>query len=60
MIYTVIGVISLLKSYSDQTGKFPVKFSSSNQYIFIMYYFDIYSIPNVPIKSRRDEDIAKA
>ena len=38
------------KSYSEQTGGFPVKSSSGNQYIFIMYHYDKNKIHAVPLK----------
>ena len=38
------------KSYSDQTRKFPAKFSKSNQYIFILYHFDTNTTNAVPLK----------
>ena len=38
------------KSYSDQTGKFPVTSSRGNQYIFILYHFDTNTIHDVPLK----------
>ena len=60
IICTVIEARSLHKHYSDKTVKFPVKPSSGNQYIFIMYHFDTNSIHAIPIKSRRAEDIARA
>ena len=60
IICTVIEASSLHKSYSDHTGKFPVKYSSGNHDIFIIYHFDSNSIYAVPIKFRRAEDISKA
>ena len=48
------------KSYSDQTGKFPVKSISGNQYIFILYHYDTNSIHAVPIKSRHTTHITEA
>ena len=48
------------KSYSDQTGKFPIKSASGNQYIFVMYHYDTNSIHATPIKSRHTTHITEA
>lgn len=48
------------KSYSDQTGRFPVRSTSGNQYIFILYYYDTNSIHDVSIKSRHADVISAA
>ena len=48
------------KSYSDQTGKFPVRSASGNQYIFVLYHFDTNSIHALPIKSRHTDQISAA
>ena len=44
------------KSYSDQTGKFPIKLSQGNQYVFVMYHYDTNTIHAVPIKSGHIEN----
>ena len=38
------------KSYSEQTGKFPIKSTQGNQYIFIIYHYDKNTIHAVTIK----------
>ena len=38
------------KSYSDQTGKFPITSSRGNKYIFVLYHYDTNTIHAVPIK----------
>ena len=48
------------KSYSDQTGKFPIKSSQCSQYIFIMYHYDTNTIHAVPIKSRNIKNVFTA
>ena len=40
------------KRFSHQMGKFPVKSSRGNQYIFILYHFDTTTICAVPLKNR--------
>ena len=51
---------SASKRYSNQTGKFPIKSSQSNQYVFMMYQYDTNTIHDVPIKSRHTENIVTA
>ena len=46
------------KSYSDQTGRFPVRSTSGNQYIVMLYHYDTNSIHAVPIKSRHADVIS--
>ena len=48
------------RSYSDQTGKFPVKSSRGNCYIFIMYAYDSNSILSVALPDRRGSSIKHA
>jgi hypothetical protein len=48
------------KTYSDQTGRFPVTSSRGNKYIMVMYDFDSNSILAEPIKSRTVEVITAA
>ena len=53
--------ISLLeRSYSDQTGRFPVRSSRGNQYIFIMYNYDTNTIHSTAIKDRNSHNIVVA
>ena len=37
-----------LQSYSDQTGKFPIKSSRGNLFIFILYHYDTNTIHAMP------------
>jgi hypothetical protein len=39
----------LLKSYSDQTGKFPIPSSRGNHYLFVLYHHNTNSIHTVAI-----------
>ena len=48
------------ESYSDQTGMFPVRSTTVNKYIFILYHYDINSIHALPIKSRHVDRISQA
>ena len=48
------------KSYSDQTGKFPITSFQGNTYIFVMYHYNTNSINMVPIKSRHTQHITQA
>ena len=41
------------KSYSDQTGKFPVQSSRIYQYVFILYEYDSNAILAKPLKTRQ-------
>ena len=55
---SIIDTIDITsKSYSDQTGNFPVKSSRDNQYIFILYHFDTNTIRAIPLKSRHTSSI---
>ena len=48
------------KSYSDQTGKFPVESSRGNNYIFVLYHYDTNSIHATAIPNRQAATITKA
>lgn len=50
----------LLKSYSDQTGRFPVPSSRGNHYIFVLYHHDTNSIHAVAIPNRQAASIRAA
>ena len=49
-----------LKSYSDQTGRFPVPSSRGNNYIFVLYHQDTNSIHTVAIPNRKAASIRNA
>ena len=48
---------TILKSYSDQTGRFPVPSSRGNHYIFVLYHQDTNSIHAVAIPNRKAASI---
>ena len=48
------------RTYSDQTGAFPIQSSRGNKYIFIMYAYDANTIMVEPIKSRQAKTITEA
>jgi hypothetical protein len=50
----------ILKSYSDQTGKFPVPSSRGNHYIFILYHQATNSIHTVALPNRKAASIRDA
>lgn len=48
------------RTYSDQTGAFPIESSRGNKYIFIMYSYDANAILVEPIKNRHARTITEA
>jgi hypothetical protein len=50
----------LHKSYSDQTGKFPVQSSRGYNYVLILYDHDSNAILSKPLKTRQASEITKA
>ena len=48
------------KSYSDQTGRFPIISSIRNQYIFILYHYDTKSIHTQLLKNWQALEITKS
>ena len=48
------------KSYSDQTGKFPITSSRGHKYIFVFYHYDTNTILGIAIKSRNTSDLCTA
>jgi hypothetical protein len=57
---TLFDKRDLLKSYSDQTGRFHVPSSRGNQYIFVLYHQDTNSIHTVAIPNRQAASIRDA
>ena len=51
---------TILKSYSDQTGRFPVPSSRGNHYVFVLYHQDTNSIHTVAIPNRKAASIRDA
>jgi hypothetical protein len=50
----------VMKSYSDQTGRFPVPSSRGNYYIFVLYHQDTNTIHVVAIPNRQAASIRKS
>jgi hypothetical protein len=50
----------VMKSYSDQTGRFPVPSSQGNHHIFVLYHQDTNTIHVVAIPNRQAASIRKA
>ena len=50
ILCSVIATESISKSYSDQTGKFPITSSRGHKYIFVFYHFDTNTILGFPLK----------
>ena len=57
---TVIDNKPFRRSYSDQTGRFPIQSSSGNNYVFIMYVYDANAIMSVALPDRRGSSIRDA
>ena len=57
---TLVSQQEILKSYSDQTGKFPVPSSRGNHYIFVLYHQDTNSIHTVALPNRKAASIRDA
>ena len=55
-----IRVEHTIKVYTDDTGRFPVRSHSGNQYIMIAYHCDSNAIIASPFKSRTDKHILLA
>ena len=58
--FAVTAIASTGKTFSDQTGRFPVTSSKGNKYIMIMYDYDSNSILGQPMKSRTGDEILRA
>jgi hypothetical protein len=56
---TVLASTDLRKSYSDQTGRFPVQSSRGHNYVMILYDYDSNAILSKPMKTRQGSEIAK-
>jgi len=51
---------SVLKSFSDQTGRFPVPSSRGNNYVFVLYHQDTNTIHTMAIPNRKAATIRNA
>ena len=56
----LIDTKEFARSYSDQTGKFPVQSTRGNNYIFILYGYDSNAILSTPLPSRQASKITSA
>jgi hypothetical protein len=56
----LVDKTALIKSYSDQTGRFPIPSSRGNHYIFILYHHDTNSIHAEAIPNRQAASIRNA
>ena len=57
---TLLSATELRKSYSDQTGNFPVQSSRGYQYVMVLYDYDSNAILSKPLKSRQASEITHA
>ena len=52
--YLFLNVVPLSKLYTDDTGRFPVRARSGNQYVMIAYHVDGNLILQQPFKTKSD------
>jgi hypothetical protein len=57
---TILTSSDLHKSYSDQTGKFPVQSSRGYNYVMVLYDHDSNAILSKPIKTRQASELTHA
>jgi hypothetical protein len=57
---TIINTTNLQKSYSDQTGKFPIQSSRGHNYVMILYDYDSNAILSIPLKTRQASELTQA
>jgi hypothetical protein len=57
---TVLPSSNLHKSYSDQTGKFPVQSSRGYNYVMVLYDYDSNAILSKPVKTRQASELTQA
>jgi hypothetical protein len=57
---TILTETDLRKSYSDQTGKFPVQSSRGYNYVMILYDYDSNIILSKPLKARQASELTTA
>ena len=56
----IFSMGELCKSYSDQSGKFPITSSRGHKYISVFYRYDTNTIHGIAIKSCNTTDICNA
>ena len=57
---TVMPMDELRKSYSDQTGQFPVQSSRGYNYVMVVYDYDSNALLSTPLKTRQASELTKA
>jgi hypothetical protein len=57
---TMLHATNLHKSYSDQTGKFPIQSSRGYNYVMILYNYNSNAILSKPLKTRRAGELTNA
>jgi hypothetical protein len=57
---SILQATDLHKSYSDQTGKFPVQSSRGYNYVMILYDHNSNAILSKPLKTRQASELTKA
>jgi hypothetical protein len=57
---TSVTTTNLGKSYSDQTGKFPVQSSRGYNYVMVLYDHDSNTILSKPLKTRQASELTNA
>jgi hypothetical protein len=56
----ILTEAGLRKSYSDQTGKFPVQSSRGYNYVMILYEYNSNIILSKPLKTRQASELTTA
>jgi hypothetical protein len=57
---TILPATDVQKSYSDQTGKFPLQSSRGYNYVMVLYDYDSNAILSKPLKTRQASELTKA
>jgi hypothetical protein len=57
---TILPATELHKSYSDQTGKFPVQSSRGYNYVMVLYDYDSNAILSKPLKTLQASELTSA
>ena len=52
--------VHISKLYTDDTGRFPIKARSGNQYLIVAYHCNANEILVAPFKTRKDNHIMEA
>ena len=57
---TVLPMKELRKSYSDQTGRFPIQSSRGYKCVMVLYDYDSNAILSTPTKTRQASELTNA